>query len=276
MISSLAYILFKEKLPGLKYFSLECDMVGNVYDELIVTLLHRMSNLEQLNLYFVIFGRKTFIEGNHLKNIINSMPQLNKFMFNIRSSISVENQINLPSNEDIQYTFKDFQNNQIISIDYFPKAQDGQCHIYSNPYIWKDYKNITNKFSGGLFQCVREVLLFDEHPFDHEFFLRITQSFPFLKKITVVNEKEQKNQQCRKSNDDNENFSIIQYPHLTLLDLFEAHDDYVEQFLIDNKTCLPNNVYLYIDYKRLKKITQDFKRDETQINCSKIRYRVYE
>jgi len=159
-------------------------MVGNVYDELIVTLLHRMSNLEQLNLYFVIFGRKTFIEGNHLKNIINSMPQLNKFMFNIRSSISVENQINLPSNEDIQYTFKDFKNNQIISIDFFPKAQDVQCYIYSHPYIRKDFKNITNSFVGELFKCVHEVLLFDERPFHYEFYLRISQSFPFLKKIT--------------------------------------------------------------------------------------------
>jgi len=143
-----------------------------------------MSNLEQLNLYFAMFGRKTFIEGNNLKNIINYLPQLNKFMFNVRSSIPVEYQINLPSNEDIQYTFKDFKNNQSISIDYFPEAKDVQCHIYSHPYIWKDYKNITNSFSGGLFKCVREVLLFDERPFDHEFFLRITQSFPFLKKIT--------------------------------------------------------------------------------------------
>ncbi len=233
-----------------------------------------MSNLEQLNLYFVIFGRKTFIEGNNLKNITNYMPQLNKFMFNIRSSIPVENQINLPSNEDIQYTFKDFKRNQTISIDYFPKKHDGQCHIYSHPYVWKDYNKITNNFSGGLFKCVCEVLLFDEHPFEHEFFLRIAQSFPTLKKITVVNENEQKNQGCRKLNDDNENFSIIQYPHLVELDLLEAHDNYVEQFLIDAKTCLPNNVYLFINYKILKKITHDFKRDETQINCRKIRYRV--
>jgi len=92
--------------------------------------------------------------------------------------------------------------------------------------------------------------------------------------MTVVNEKEQKNQRCRNSNDDNENFSIIQYPHLTELDLLEAHDDYVEQFLIDTKTCLPNNVYILIHYKILKKITYDFTRDETRINCLKIRYHV--
>ncbi len=49
--------------------------------------------------------------------------------------------------------------------------------------------------------------------------------------------------------------------------LHEAHDDYVEQFLIDTKTCLLNNVYLYINYKILEKIIWDFKRDETRINC---------
>jgi len=49
------------------------------------------------------------------------MTRLNKFTFNIRSIIDYPNQINLPSNEDIQNTFKNlFQDNQIISsIDYF-------------------------------------------------------------------------------------------------------------------------------------------------------------
>ncbi len=49
--------------------------------------------------------------------------------------------------------------------------------------------------------------------------------------------------------------------------LHEAHDVYVEQLLIDTKTCLLNYVYLYINDKILEKIIQDFKRDETRINC---------
>jgi hypothetical protein len=73
-------------------------MVDNVYDELILSLLYRMSNLEQLNLYFVIFGRETFIDGNNLKNITNYMPQLNQFMFNIRSRISHIEQDNVLKN----------------------------------------------------------------------------------------------------------------------------------------------------------------------------------
>ena len=249
-------------------------MITDVYDELIVPLLHRMSNLEKLDLYFIVRERKTFIDGNDLKiNIINHMPQLNKFTFNIRSLSRFYNQINLPSNEDIQHTFKDFKDNQIIScVDYFPKEKIGQCHIYSYPYKLKYYDNITNNFPGGLFKCVREVSLFDEHPFEHEFFLRIAQSFPFVKKLTVINQKPQNNKQFRKSKNENQNLSIIKYPHLTELDLIEAYIDYYEQFLFDTKTCLPIDVHVYMNYELVKKVTHNFTRNTTRINCAKINY----
>ncbi len=93
-------------------------------------------------------------------------------------NIHLSNQIDLPSNEDIQRTFRD---NRIISyVDYFPKTRIGRCHVYSYPYKWKDYNNITNSFPGGLFKYVRKISLSDERPFEHEFFLRISQSFPLL------------------------------------------------------------------------------------------------
>ncbi|CAF5159199.1 unnamed protein product, partial [Rotaria magnacalcarata] len=114
-----------KSLPNLKCFSLYCDTDTSCYDELIVPLLLRMLNLEKLHLHLIIFCKNTFIDGNLLKrNVMNHMPQINKFTFNIRSSMSLRNQINLLSNEDIQYTFNDFQNNQIIScVDYFSEIQ---------------------------------------------------------------------------------------------------------------------------------------------------------
>jgi hypothetical protein len=42
-------------------------------------------------------------------NIMNHMSRLNKFTFNIRSSSGFYNEINLPSNENIQRTFREFQ-----------------------------------------------------------------------------------------------------------------------------------------------------------------------
>jgi hypothetical protein len=67
-------------------------------------------------------------------------------------------------------------------VDYFSEAEQAHCHIYTYPYKLKSYKKITSYIPGGLLKCVREVSLYDERPFDHEFSLRISQSFPLLEK----------------------------------------------------------------------------------------------
>ncbi|CAF3075246.1 unnamed protein product, partial [Rotaria sp. Silwood2] len=79
---------------------------------------------------------------------------------------------------------------------------------------------------------------------------------------------------CIKSENEheNENFSIVEYHHLTELGLIQTHEDYVEEFLLDIKTRLPNGVHLRIDYQLLKKVTDNFQRDAIRINCSKINY----
>ena len=76
-----------------------------------------MSNLETLNLSLSISVKETFIDGYNLKNkIINRMSRLNKFTFDIHSIMRINNEIILPSKEDIQNTFKHFQSTQIISV----------------------------------------------------------------------------------------------------------------------------------------------------------------
>jgi len=48
-------------------------------------------------------------------------------------------------------------------------------HIKNNDsYSLTYYDNITNNFPGGLFKYVVEISLYDERPFEHEFFLRIS------------------------------------------------------------------------------------------------------
>jgi hypothetical protein len=227
-----------------------------------------MLNLQKLDLYLILCRSKGFVDGNELKkNILDYMPQLNKFIFNIRSIISLRNETYLTTNEDIQETFRDFGDNQVIScVDYFSDAEKGECHIYSYPYQLKFYRKITNNFPGGLFKCVHDVSLFDEHPFEHEFFLQIAQSFPLMERLTINN----KYPQNKKSKNDNQNLSIIKYPHFTDLDLTHAHDDYAEQFLCHTKMCLPNHFTLSINYCQLKRITWKFTRDATRVNCSKL------
>ncbi|CAF2853826.1 unnamed protein product [Rotaria sp. Silwood2] len=262
----------KGKISNLKFFSLHCNMSTNDYDELIVPLLQRMSNLEKLDLYLIVCGKQTFIDGNELKkNIINHMSRLNKFSFNIRSIIRLYNQINLASNQDIQHTFEDFQDNQIIScVDYFSQAEKGQCLIYSYPYRLKYYDRITNNFSGDLFECVREITLFDEQPFEHEFFLRISHSFPFMQSLTLFNTKPQQKILRSRSKQNNQDIPIIKYPHLVKLNLTEAHIDYIEQFLVHWKTSLTNIVRLSVGYRSLRVVTRDFRRNTTRINCTKL------
>ncbi|CAF1646068.1 unnamed protein product [Rotaria sp. Silwood1] len=241
----------KEKLPDLRCFSLYCGMPTDAYNKLIVPFLQGMSNLEKLCLN-VICETNTFIDGNELKqNIINHVPRLERFEFYICSGIYLRNQIYLPSKEDIQHTFRDFKDDQVISyVDYFQEEPYSLC---------------------VLFTCVRKISLYDERSFEHKFFLRIAQSFPILKILSLKNSKPQNNKLYRESKNDNQDFSIIKYPYLTNLTLYFAHDDYIEEFLVDTKVCLPDNaVHLNIDYEQLNRVTHNFTRDITRINCAKL------
>jgi hypothetical protein len=119
---------------------------------------------------------------------------------------------------------------------------------------------------GGLFECVRELSLFDERPFEYEFFFKFLNHFHLWKKLTLINEKPQND----KRSNDNQHLSNIEYPHLSQFNLIEAHDDYIEQFLVDTKTCLPNSIYPSVDYQLLKRVTKHFTRNTTRINCTKL------
>ncbi|CAF0985281.1 unnamed protein product [Adineta steineri] len=197
------------------------------------------------------------------------MSNLEQLHLNICSTILLNDQIYLPSLEDIQYSFEYFPDIQISScINYFSEEGKGHCHIYSYPFTIRIYPNIANNFPGGLFTCVSEISLFDEHPFEHEFFVRISRSFPLLKRLTIRNGKPQ----CGKSKNIRKFFSIIQYSHLESLNFETTHDDYIEQFLIDTRTYLPSNITLSIDYKSLRRVTHKFTRKATRLNCEKINY----
>ncbi|CAF4768329.1 unnamed protein product [Rotaria sp. Silwood1] len=263
----------KQKLlPNLRIFSLCCEEKIYKYDKSIVPLLRRMLNLEELDLKITVNCDEKFIDNDTLKkDIIIYMPQLYKFTFNICSTIDHHSQINFPLNEHIQNTFKNIFNNQIItSIDHFQEERYSQCHIYSYPYKWKIYNNITNNFRGGLFTSVTQVSLYDERPFEYELFLRIQISFPFMKELTIKNRKAQKYKQFIKSNNNNQILPIIKYPNLTRLDLSNTHDDYLELFLFDMNMSLPNNLHLCVNYQSLERVTYYFTRYMIRNHCAKL------
>jgi len=270
---------FQKELIHLKCFSLGSDLETRFYEELIVPFLRRMSNLEELFLNLFLNRNirlyKSFIDGNSLKNdIINHMPKLNKFAVSIHSNFRyINDSSHLPSNDDIQHTFKGLEDYQIIShIDYLPNRKIGQCHIYSNPYTMNYLYRLTNSFPGGLFRFVRKVSLVDERPFEHEFFIRIAQAFPFLKILIINNQSAQNQKQWQQSNENRSSLPVVGYPHLTILNLYVAHDDYIEQFLVHTKACLSNYIRLYIKYYLLQSLTNNFTRDATRIDCANVQY----
>ncbi|CAF1190686.1 unnamed protein product [Adineta steineri] len=257
-------------LPNLKCLSLTCYHGTLHYDELVLPLLYRMSNLEQLGLYLAVYGKTIFIDGNNLKkDILNRLLRLNQFTFYISSTVSFYDEMNLLSTEDIQRTFVDLVNSEVISyVDHFVESKENHCHIYSYPFVMQYFDEISNNFPGGLFNYVRVISLFDEYPFEHEFFLQIQKSFPFVEHIFLTNHKSQKYKQCYQP--DHQNLSLIKYSCLNELFIVNAHDDYIEQFLIHNKTYLQNNTVLHIKYESLERVTHNFTRDITRINCAKI------
>jgi hypothetical protein len=213
-----------------------------------------------------------FIDGNTLrKDIISHMPRLYKFTFTICSIVHHHDQNNFPSDECIQKTFECYYDNDIIvCVNHFQERKFTRCLIYSYPYKLPFYNNVTNNFSGGLFTSVTKVSLYDERPFEYEFFVRIAQSFPFMKELIIDNEKAQNDKHLITSTNDNQPLSIIEYANLTILDVRWVHDDYVELFLLDTKVSLPNNVHLLVGYERLKRVTYNFTRDATRNNCRKL------
>ncbi|CAF3541382.1 unnamed protein product [Rotaria socialis] len=258
-------------LPNLRIFSLCCKWIID-FDKSIVSVVRRMLNLEELHLNIIVECNGRFIDGDTLmKDIIPYMPRLYKFTFSICSTIKHCDQTNFALNQHIEKTFEYFHNSEIItSIDHFQENGYSQCHIYSYPYKWKVYNNVTDDFRGGLFTSVTEVSLYDERPFEDEVFLQIAQSFPLMKELTIRNLKAQNNKQLAKSNNDNQMLSIIEYPNLTPLDLAYTHHDYVELFLFDRKMALLNHLHLRVDYQSLEKVTSNFTRYTRPNNCAKL------
>ncbi|CAF3598527.1 unnamed protein product [Adineta steineri] len=267
------------KLLKLKYFSLTSFSFIRQFDEYIIPLLRRMINLEELILFLtVIRTDSTFIDGTELYDqVLVHMSQLNKFIFSINTSVFIENnEIDILSNEEIQNSFIGREYGQVGSyvhfeprkpknrvIDFEEAKAIVKSHIYSLPYHFESFLDLNNSFEGGIFVNVRYLTMTDSFPFEHEFFKTISDCFPFVKTLTICNLEPQKNKQ--------HSSTLISFPHLNLLNLIDAHDDYAEQFLVDTNTHLPCLLDLCITYESLETVTNNFTNDATRLYCSKLK-----
>ncbi|CAF1620641.1 unnamed protein product [Adineta ricciae] len=254
-------------LPKLKCFSFTSFDKTSEYDDLIVPLLRRMINLEELQLYLVV-GRKELpcVDGFGLwYQFLNCMTQLKKFTFNIHTTVRAQwPGTIIPSNEYIQRSFHGRNYPPVTScVTRRSKLFNYECHIYSLPYDFEYYSDLDNRFQGGMFSKVRQLKMRDSVSFEYPLFKVVARDFPFLQFLCVSNTNPMK--------DKEHTCALITFPYLTLLDLHEAHVDYAELLLLQTKIHLPCLLNLTLELNQLINITNNFTEDPTQFNLKTLK-----
>ena len=226
-----------------------------------------MTNLEELHLFLSIMrSNSSYVDGNQLyEQFLIHMIQLRKFAFNIWTIVFNDDPIiELPSNEDIQRSFIGGISEHVAS--HIDTTSDfyKECHIYSLPYAFDYFINLTDSFQGGMFDKVRYLRVNGRNSFEFDFFQLISHNFPALQFLHISNSRPQKNQQHLSRS--------IAFPHLTSLNLTDAHVDYAIQFLLTKNAYVPRLRNLHITYKSLATITNDFTIDITRFNFTTLKH----
>ena len=231
-----------------------------------------MSNLEKLTLYLPIIGRNTVIDGTYVQHdILDYMPRLHSFTFYICTYVKTVDLSYKLSSEDIQQTLTNIEQQHVTSIVNYTRDGLAACSIFSLPFEFDYLKHLGNKFPNIVFSYVTFLLVEDTNPFKHEFFIRIARSFPLLKYLRIFNiESQVLDGPMTFSSDNCQLHSIIEYLHLTRLDVRYAHRDYVEQFLNETKAFIPCLTEFEVSVGHLKAVTKYFTRKETRRNCAKV------
>jgi hypothetical protein len=240
----------------------------DMYEECVVPLLQRLTNVERLTLLLAI-GVVTdkpdhFMDGFDLEqDIVSRMPNLRQFKFHIRSRFKYAPYI---AADTIRQSFpKQQQHSFDCVLDYFNNNY-GQCQIYSLPFIGTRLDFISNRFPlfdvNSTFSMVTNLLLFDDvQPFESIFFAHLAQALPRLKTLEIINKCEQQEETAMTTT------TNLEFVNLSTLILFRIHLDYAEQFLC--RTHLPSLIELAIDNDILLAIiAQD--QQQARDNCSRV------
>jgi len=256
----------------LKCFYLQYKCLSDIYYNHILPLLRHMSNIEQLNLHLSIANKTTFTNGQQIYDeIIVHMSRLRIFNFCFSTFMELNQLIHHLSKDDILQTFS---NNIYQQVDCMIKYRntDIKYNVFSLPFMFDYLPYIGNKFPNIIFNHVIQLEVDDRIPFEHEFFMRISLSFPSLKLLHVLNYTPQRSISSKLNSNDNQLYSIIiEFPYLTSLNLEFAHYDYVDQFLNDKKTRLHCLTKLAVDYDNLITVTKEFTNERTRLNCMKVK-----
>ena len=236
-----------------------------------------MFNLEKLTLSFCVRRRILFIDGIYLKSeVLSLMSKLNRFQFDISCDRTIVDSTSKPTSDFIRRTFIENGYDADCYIDN-PRDDIGRYHIYSLPFTMDRIHSIKSRFPGGNFVNVRILRVWDlDRSFEHAFFVKISRSFPMLSELTVSNTIERLGKPSWALTKSKQLPSIIEFPHLIELHLLHVHIDYVEQFLSNFNTHVPSLNKLYMKYQHLVSVTNNFTRNETRMNCSRLKTIIFD
>ena len=212
-----------------------------------------MIHLEELRLYLRISQSNVYIDGARLYDqFLVDMTRLNKFTFSIHTKL-IDHDVatNMPTSEDIQRSFIDKEYQQQVTAHVYNELnrEGGRCHMYSVPYDF-EYFDLIVSFQGGIFAKVRHLTMHSIAPFKERFLQLISQSFPFVEYLSVSNHYSLEEKQ--------DSSILLQFAHLTTLDLYCTHTNYVEELLLKKNAHLPRLLDLRVRNVSLMKITNNF------------------
>jgi hypothetical protein len=232
-----------------------------------------MLYLEYLTLYLRLKGQSRIIDGTGVQNdILFYMPQLHSFTFYISTYMNTRDLSHNLSREDIQQTWINIGRQNATSMINYVSPYLVACSIFSVPFAFDYLIDLGNVFPNIVFSYVTYLLVNDSDAFKHEFFVRIARSFPLLKYLRIFNIESQLLADILTSTSDrSQSYSMIEYSHFTSLDVAYSHKDYLEQFLNETKAYVPCLTELTVCHRHLKIVTENFTREATRRNCTKVK-----
>jgi hypothetical protein len=227
-----------------------------------------MPYLEYLTLYLRIKGRNRIIDGTYVQNdILFYMPQLHSFTFYISTYFNPCDLSHKLSCEDIQRTWINIGRKNAIGIVNYLNSKTVACSIFSVPFTFDYLDDVGNIFPDIVCSYVTYLVIKDIDVFRHEFFIRIARSFPLLKYLRIFNIQSQ----LLADRLTLSSYSMIEYSHLTTLDVADCHKDYLEQFVNETKAYVPRLTELTVCHRHLRTVTENFTRETTRRNCAKVK-----
>ncbi|CAF2141277.1 unnamed protein product [Rotaria magnacalcarata] len=269
MDTDLSIVHNLNELPKMKVFSLIHYGLIEEYNDKFVSLVRRMLYLEKLTLYLRIACPSVYTDPIYLINEFSmNLSRLHSFNFYLSTENNRNDLVRYLSNNNVKQNYMNTGYQEVSTIVSF-SVNTARHHIFTLPFEFIKFLGIGNIFPNIVFKNVIELYVHDVVPFEHEFFLRIAQAFPMLKRF-CISHLSRHSHNSKKSTDNIQSHQIVEYPHLTFLDITRVDNNYVEHLLNETKTHLPSLTELHVRYEDLRVATEDFTKELTRRNCANV------